>query len=51
MDTTIFTGTAMDACGTQCMDIVTAALISMAAIAIMVVAGVYLAAGVCKRVR
>ncbi len=49
--TTIFTGTAMNACGAQCMDVITAGLITLATIAVMVIAGVYTFAGICKRVR
>jgi len=38
-------------CGTQCMDILTAAMITLTALAVMVLAGVYALAGICKRVR
>ena len=52
MDTTaIFTRTTMSVCGAQCMDIITAGLVTMATFAVMVIAGVYTFAGICKRVR
>lgn len=49
--TTIFTGTAMDVCGMQCLDILTAGQITLATFALMVLAGVYAFAGICKRIR
>ena len=51
MDTTILTGTNFDACGAQCMDIVTAGLIALAVFAVIVMAATYFLAGICKRVR
>ncbi len=45
------TGATVDACGAQCMDIVTASLITMATLAVVVIACMYLFAGICKRVR
>jgi hypothetical protein len=51
MDTTIFNNPAMNGCGAQCMDIVTAGLISLASVAVLIIAGVYCFAGICKRVR
>ncbi|MBC8141980.1 MAG: hypothetical protein H7Y38_11125 [Armatimonadetes bacterium] len=40
-----------NACGAQCMDILTAAMITITALAVMVLAGTYALAGICKRMR
>ena len=61
MNTTILTGSNWNACGAQCMDIVTAGLITLAVFAVIVMSATYFLAhlpatmariaGICKRVR